>query len=384
MLGPPITCGVLVEIFGSTDQSSTLRPSTTPLSLVLNGLRMRTWRRNGGRQIGLDSTFRGTFRASRVVWYRLHASGGVVLAKIECSLIVLVLVGCGSKSNNGKRDAGISHDAAAVADSLMTSDVLAPSDMPASDDPVPDAAGSQDGVADAESPRDDLLSVEAAVDRPVEGGPRDLPAFDSVMPGDQAGRDHASESQVADAAAVDGAVDIPPEAARDVLPFAVDGPLASFCSGDSARMVVNGIESRPVVSGLYYLLSCCSAGAFTVATATFIEPIAVAWQDWGMTRTTKPVTFDLANLPTGFVVRVAAGCDPKNTLCTLPCDPKDTGCTNLGDGYNSGFTGVLAIAPTSDGFDTSLCLHVEESAGSPHTIVHSLDLYAPHVQVPRH
>jgi hypothetical protein len=96
------------------------------------------------------------------------------------------------------------------------------------------------------------------------------------------------------------------------------------------------------------------------------------------------VTFDLANLPTGFVVRVAAGCDPKNTLCTLPCDPKDTGCTNLGDGYNSGFTGVLAIAPTSDGFDTSLCLHVEESAGSPHTIVHSLDLYAPHVQVPRH
>jgi hypothetical protein len=204
------------------------------------------------------------------------------------------------------------------------------------------------------------------------------------MPGDQAGRDHASESQVADAAAVHGAVDIPPEAARDVLPFAVDGPLASFCSGDSARMMVNGIESRPAVSGLYYLLSCCSAGAFIVATATFIEPIAVGWQDWGMAHTANPVTFDLANLPVGFTVRVVAGCDPQDTLCTLPCDPKDTGCTNLGDGYDSGFAGVLAIARTPEGYDTSLCLHVEEPAGSPHPIIHSLDLYAPHVLVSYH
>jgi hypothetical protein len=300
----------------------------------------------------------------------------VMLVKIECLLMVVALVGCGSKS--GKPDAGISHDVAAA------------SDLPAPSDPRPDSAeppdASVEAAHDAPTPHD-LAADDLVQDRPVEGGPRDLSAFDSVMPDERTARDRAPERPVADAAvadAVEGPADIPPEAGREVPPLAVDGPLASFCSGDSARMVVNGIESSPVMHGTYYLLSCCSAGAVVVGTATFIEPIAVGWQDWGMVHTASPVTFDLANLPVGFTVRVVAGCDPQDTLCTLPCDPKVSGCTNLGDGYNSGFTGVLAISPSSEGFDTSLCLHVEEPAGSPHTIIHSLDLYAPHVSVSRH
>jgi hypothetical protein len=325
-----------------------------------------------------------------------------MLTKIERVLLLLVLVGCGSKTNSNKPDAGTARDVASVADGPMIGDVPGPSDVPAPSDPLSDSAGPPDGVADDERPREDLLSVEAAreaptprdlaadnlvQDRPVEDGPRDLPTPDSVVPGDQAAGDRASEIPVADAAAAevaDTAADIPPEAGREVLPFAVDGPLATFCSGDSARMVVNGIESRPAVHGIYYLLSCCAAGAFTVATATFIEPIAVGWQDWGMVSTANPVTFDLANLPTGFTVRAVAGCDPQDMLCTLPCDPKDTGCTSLGDGYDSGYRGVLAIARTPEGYDTSLCLHVEEPAGGPHPILHSLDLYAPHVLVSYH
>ncbi|MBN2577198.1 MAG: hypothetical protein JXP73_21735 [Deltaproteobacteria bacterium] len=322
-----------------------------------------------------------------------------MLTKLEYLSVVLFFVGCGSKTNSNKPDVGVSHDASAVADSLGTSDVPAPSDSRR------DSAGPPDGVADGESPREDLPSapVEAAreaptlrdlaaddlvhQDRPAEDGPGDVPAFDLVTPSDQTGRDRAPEGAVADAAVadvVDVAADVPPEAAREVPPFAVDGSLASFCSGDIARMVVNGIESRPAVRGIYYLLSCCAAGAISVATATFIEPIAVGWLDWGMAHTASPVTFDLANLPDGFTVRVVAGCDPQDMSCTLPCDPKDTGSTNLGDGYDSGFTGVLAIARTPEGYDTSLCLHVEEPAGSPHPILHSLDLYAPHVLVSHH
>jgi hypothetical protein len=315
-----------------------------------------------------------------------------MLAKIGCLLTVLLLAGCGSKSNGGRDDAGISHDAVATADSVATSDV------PATNDSLPDRAGPPDRVADGESPRGDLLPVEAArespalrdlaaddvtQDRPGESGLRDLPILDSVMPSDKAARDHASESPVADAAGTDVATDIPREAAREVLPFTVDGRQASFCSGEAARMVLNGIESSPVVSATYYLLSCCSAGAIVVTTATFPDSIAVGWQDWAARLTGEPVTFDLANLPAGFGVRVVAGCDPRDMMCTLPCDPRDTGCKSLGDGYDSGYTGALAISPPISAWDMSVCLHVEETNGSPHSIIHSLDLYAPHVYMPR-
>jgi hypothetical protein len=31
-------------------------------------------------------------------------------------------------------------------------------------------------------------------------------------------------------------------------------------------------------------------------------------------------------------------------------------------------------------YDMSVCLHVEESASSPHPLVHSLDLFATHIE----
>ena len=40
---------------------------------------------------------------------------------------------------------------------------------------------------------------------------------------------------------------------------------------------------------------------------------------------------------------------------------------------------MLQVLRAKTGYDMSLCLHLSEAAGSPHPILHSLDLYAPSV-----
>ena len=317
-----------------------------------------------------------------------------MLDRVAFLLIVLVpvFVGCGSGSNSGKRDAGTLHDAAVVPDGLASKDVLPTSEVLAPNDPLPDLVRLPDSAPDGESTLHDAPTVEAASDvltwrdlaaddmvkdLPVEAESRDLPTFDLVMPGDQAARELAAESPVQDAAISDVAVDVPREAAREVLPFLVDGPLASFCSGDSPRMVLNGIESTPVVTGTYILMSCCISSAFVVETATFAEPILVTWQVNGGPYA-DPGTYDLANLRAGFTVRVEAGCDPKDPLS---CTPSDA--------YESGLEGTLALASISPeiaslGNDMSLCLRLREPARRPHSLIHSLDLYAPHVLAAYH
>jgi hypothetical protein len=49
-------------------------------------------------------------------------------------------------------------------------------------------------------------------------------------------------------------------------------------------------------------------------------------------------------------------------------------------GAITGLEGVLEAARSGSQFDMSLCLHVVEAAGSTHPMIHTLDLYAPHVQ----
>jgi hypothetical protein len=59
-------------------------------------------------------------------------------------------------------------------------------------------------------------------------------------------------------------------------------------------------------------------------------------------------------------------------------------CSSGGDIYTSGLQGRLEVTfnPTVP-WNASLCLHVEQPAGSSHPLIQSLDLYAPHLQVSR-
>jgi hypothetical protein len=47
--------------------------------------------------------------------------------------------------------------------------------------------------------------------------------------------------------------------------------------------------------------------------------------------------------------------------------------------YTTEFTGLLEVVGNYSQLDMSLCLHVQEPSDSPHSIIHTLDLYAPHV-----
>ena len=147
------------------------------------------------------------------------------------------------------------------------------------------------------------------------------------------------------------------------------GPLAAFCTGALAHMVVNGIDSGPAVLGTVLPLNCCEAAEFTVMTQTFAQVIVVWWEAQVGAATAFPATIDLANPPQGWTVRVDVGCDPM----------QGNYCNPAPDSYTTGLQGTLQVARSSTGYDMTLCLSVAESPGSPHPIVHSLQLYAPQV-----
>jgi hypothetical protein len=259
----------------------------------------------------------------------------------------------------------IGSDAAskAAADALPTADGLGPDlaaspDARSGDDPLdpgvladalatssPDS-GLKDSFAD-ELGRDLVTVADSAPD----AGRADLPA-------DAAPRDVRS----------DAAADLQREAGLDVPPFVVDGALAGFCSGDSPRLVINGVASSPTVSGKIIPYDCCDGGEFDATSPNFSLPIVVAWRVTAGSVHGYPASVDLADSNSGWAVRLYAGCDPVMSSCSSP-----------GDGYTSGLEGTLLVARASWKFDMSLCLHVQEPSSTPHTIIHSMDLYAPHV-----
>jgi hypothetical protein len=153
------------------------------------------------------------------------------------------------------------------------------------------------------------------------------------------------------------------------LPPSIDGPLATFCTGDLPKAVVNGTESTPTVTGSIVAYDCCDGGEFTVVTPSFGYKIYVMWQaQVGTVSWTSPATVDLANPSKGWGARVELSCSSG-----MSCYPPP-------DSYTSGLEGVLQVADSSLGFDMSVCLHLSEPAGSPHPLLHSLDLYATHVR----
>ena len=164
------------------------------------------------------------------------------------------------------------------------------------------------------------------------------------------------------AAMPDGQPDVATDRATD------DGP-ASFCTGSMARMVLNGTEANPTVHGENLPLSCCFANQLEIISATVGFPLMVVWHTTADDISTTPLTLDLANLPQGWTVRVVAGCDPVMSTCPAP-----------GDIYDSGLAGSLQVARLAAiGYDTTICLHLVEPAGSSHPLIHTMDFYAPHV-----
>jgi hypothetical protein len=152
---------------------------------------------------------------------------------------------------------------------------------------------------------------------------------------------------------------------------APDSALPAFCTGSFNHMIVNGNESNPAVQGTVLPLNCCDAAELVVVTQTVpysMVPIVVMWRAQ-VGQAALPATIDLANPPPGWGVQVDVG-----------CDPAQGNCNPAPDSYTMGLAGTLQVSRTAGGgYDMSLCLSVAEPAGSPHPLVHTLELYAPHV-----
>jgi hypothetical protein len=273
------------------------------------------------------------------------------LCRIAYLAMVVALVGCGTRSNMGGREAGTSPDTVAPDRGIPTPDTAA--------DARPDLLAQPETSAD-------LIFQDA---RPEIGAP-DRTGPDITLPSDTA--DDRLPDVPGEAPPADGQPDLAADRAADVAPESqppvVDGGLASYCTGNLARMVLNGTEANPAVHGKNLPLSCCFANQLEVISATVGFPLTVIWHTMADGISATPLTLDLASLPQGWTVRVVAGCDPLLSSCTTP-----------GDVYDSGLAGSLQVTRLASGFDTTLCLHLVEPAGSSHPFIHTMDLYAPHV-----
>jgi hypothetical protein len=155
------------------------------------------------------------------------------------------------------------------------------------------------------------------------------------------------------------------DASNEVRSLAPDAGASTFCSGELNHMVVNGIESYPAVSAAMIPYDCCEGGEMQAMTETFLWPIRVTWRN---TDFVLPATVDLANLPKTWGVQVLVGCPSLPASCVSPPDS-----------YASGLSGTLQVSGGIGNYDMSLCLSLADSASSPHPLVHSLELYVPHV-----
>lgn len=146
------------------------------------------------------------------------------------------------------------------------------------------------------------------------------------------------------------------------------GPdMSPFCgASNSARINLNGmLATSPAVSGSAIPFNCCDGAEFGVISMQIATPIVFAWRHQVGQAPNLPVTLDLGSLPAGWSVLLESGCVTTQSNC------KPT------DRYDSGFTGTLTIAGHPGGYEMSTCLHVAETANSPHPVIHTLDFFSP-------
>jgi hypothetical protein len=102
----------------------------------------------------------------------------------------------------------------------------------------------------------------------------------------------------------------------EVQPFVVDGALATFCSGDSVRMKVNGKETVLTVTGVQIGCDCCNGAEFQITSQDFGLPIVFTWRQKLGRDVKLPDTIDLANPPDNWSYYLYAGCNPLSSACT--------------------------------------------------------------------
>ena len=150
------------------------------------------------------------------------------------------------------------------------------------------------------------------------------------------------------------------------LPTLPDG--GAFCSGSTPRLFINGADAQVFkTSGKALALNCCDSAELDVATSMFQAVLYVMWRSPAATGSGGSI--DLGSAPMGFGIELDLGCDPATTSCA-----------NVGEErYTDGFQGTITYAASASGVTTSYCLSVAENPASPHTVIHSLQLYAPNV-----
>lgn len=147
--------------------------------------------------------------------------------------------------------------------------------------------------------------------------------------------------------------------------------LEEFCSGGSAKTVINGVASKPMVSGGLEMRSCCEAASFTVSTSSFDHKVIAGWQVY-VGDEAFPARIDLAHPGEGWLSWVWLTCS-SGQVCYPPPDS-----------YNSGMQGWLEVSRSGEGtfgsgFHMSICLRVAEAPESPHPLLHSFELFAPDI-----
>ena len=264
------------------------------------------------------------------------------MAHLRCFvLLVVALVGCGGRpGGGGTGDGGLPRDA--------RPDGTEPEDGPANPPGCPSPAP-QDGAA---CNNNGTFTCSYPLPGPCPG------AMDVCR--------CMNGSWACQVATLDGGPCGPVDAGTDVN-------LPAFCTGGFPHMVANGIESSsPAVNGAVIALNCCDAAEFVVVTQTVpmsLVPIVVSWRAQVGSPPALPATIDLANPPVGWGIMVDVGCDPAQGTC----NPSP-------DRYTTGFSGTLQVTRTSaGGYEMDLCLAVAEPDGTPHPLLHSLELYAPHI-----
>jgi hypothetical protein len=149
-------------------------------------------------------------------------------------------------------------------------------------------------------------------------------------------------------------------------------PTDPFCSGPTARLTVNGADDPIMaVQGKSIAMNCCYSGGLVVDSAAFQAILAIVWRVPATSPSLIPGTIDVSTF---------ASLSMGGLELDVGCDPSTQSCTSAPDRYTSGFQGTLQIANNgSGGFDATYCISVSEPSASPHPLIHSLHLYAPHV-----
>jgi hypothetical protein len=145
----------------------------------------------------------------------------------------------------------------------------------------------------------------------------------------------------------------------------------TFCSGTSPKLVINGADATIAqATGKAIILNCCESAELTLATAQFQAMMNIMWR----APPAGAATIDLANPPAGFGIEMDLGCDPSTTSCAT-ASPEERY-------FNEGFSGTIQYTTGNGGFSVSYCLQIAESASQPHSVIHSMALYAPDIASP--